>query len=242
MNPHFKIQQKGNSCLITGTSYKEYLDENATSQPYREYKYKDTATVYIIQSNKVDSSQNSIETFIVDHCSYLDELHHIFNIDGFYTIYQVIVPTLNCINNKFDNSYYEQFSDIFAYNEDTDTIQQFNGKKWNDVSPEIFTLDYCDPNYFISCQDMFMLANLWTCYVKLCQSLFESSLLKCKKSTSEDLTFRRDVVWMTINILGYYVKRDQLNEAQRLLEEVEGCNGLCKDIESIKQKGCGCGR
>jgi hypothetical protein len=60
---------------------------------------------------------------------------------------------------------------------------------------------------------MFMLANLWTCYVKLCQSLFESSLLKCKKSTSEDLTFRRDVVWMTINILGYYVKRDQLNEA-----------------------------
>ena len=47
---------------------------------------------------------------------------------------------------------------------------------------------------------------------------------------------------MTINVIKYYVELGQLMEAQRLLEELIKCGGICNDTQSPGKKSCGCSR
>ena len=46
---------------------------------------------------------------------------------------------------------------------------------------------------------------------------------------------------MTINIIKYYVEMTQLLEAQRLLEEVNFCGGMCNGQDVFEQQASGCG-
>jgi pentatricopeptide repeat protein len=50
---------------------------------------------------------------------------------------------------------------------------------------------------------------------------------------------------MTINVIKYYLDRGEYEEAERVLEEIIGCNGFCSNSNSnskSKKGGCGCGK
>lgn len=249
MNPIFHICQSEINCRITisGDSYDEglYLDEDSSLQPYNKFKYSDTATINIIQLNDVDES-GFLEGFIVDHSVYLDELHYKFDKDGFYTISHIILPTTECIERIYeeDPEFIEHYSAIYAINDNQ--IVKLIDYQWEEASfEELVERNTCDTTIFKTVKNMFSICHLWDCYVNICKELLKSDLSKCKNKNSdlESLTFNRDVVWMTINVLQYYISRDQLYEAERLLEEVNGCNGFCKESQNIiKRGGCGCGR
>jgi hypothetical protein len=53
------------------------------------------------------------------------------------------------------------------------------------------------------------------------------------------LILKRDLVWAALNVIQYMIDFNQLAEAQRLLERINGCNGLCSS-EDTGDKGCGC--
>ena len=53
------------------------------------------------------------------------------------------------------------------------------------------------------------------------------------------LDYKRDLVWAALNVIQYMIDSNQLAEAQRLLERINGCNGLCSN-EDTGDKGCGC--
>ena len=52
----------------------------------------------------------------------------------------------------------------------------------------------------------------------------------------------RDIVWMAINAIKYCIEQQQFFRAQKLLEHIETCWGICKDTNNINKsnKGCGC--
>jgi len=61
--------------------------------------------------------------------------------------------------------------------------------------------------------------------------------------------FRRDFVWITLNVINYLIEDKKLEEAEEILEEVQSCRGFCYGIESIpkslstkKSSTCGCNR
>ena len=254
MNPLFHIcQHDGCSITITGLSYDEglYLEETATVQPYDKFKYSDTTTIDAVVLNTVESTLEPeklviTDKFIIPHCAYLDEAHCKLNKDGYYTISHIILPTKAAIDRIIsdDSEFINQYNYVYA--EDNNSIIKLLNGKWVEASIEEIVLlnDNCNTTIFKSSKDLFSICHLWNCYVDICKELLSSNLNKCKKNPDvEDLIFNRDVIWMTINVLNYLPEKDQLYEAERILEEVKGCNGLCQESKRIKKKGgCGYGR
>jgi len=52
--------------------------------------------------------------------------------------------------------------------------------------------------------------------------------------------YKRDLLLSAINVITYLAEMEQFEEAERLLERISGCNGLC-DTTSSSSCGCGCG-
>lgn len=249
MNPIFNICQT-NDCHIniTGLSYEEglYLDEDSTIQPYDKFKYSDTATVNIIQLNDIEGT-GFLKGFIIDHSVYLDELHYRFDKDGFYTISHIILPTTECIERIYEQEpeFIDYYSVIYAIN--GDQIVKLRDNQWEKASFEELECNTSGikTTIFKSVKEIFSICHLWDCYTNIAKELLNTNLSKCKNKNAdlETLTFNRDVVWMTINVLQYYINRNQLYEAERILEEVNGCNGFCKESQNIiRRGGCGCGK
>jgi len=64
----------------------------------------------------------------------------------------------------------------------------------------------------------------------------------CNKPNSDSsLIYKRDLLWSAMNVIKYLVEMDQLEEAQRLLEEITACNGLCSSSQPEFTSNCGCG-
>lgn len=133
--------------------------------------------------------------------------------DGHYVIQVCKVPDYMYINDKFMSADQEL------------TIQDI-----------IDLFSYEQYNYFSICW-------LRQCFINICKSIFDSrASLDCNKvNINEDITYKRDLVWGAINVIQYLVEMEQYREAERILERITGCNGLCDNFDSKKGGGCGCG-
>lgn len=87
-------------------------------------------------------------------------------------------------------------------------------------------------------QEYFNICRLKKCYINLCQEIFDKRGSVNCNSTSVTDTYKRDLVWATINVIEYMVEMDQYSEAQRLLLRVTGCNGICDNYSN----NCSCGQ
>ena len=88
----------------------------------------------------------------------------------------------------------------------------------------------------------FSTCNLKKCFVKICQKIFDSKSTICgQENIDHSLIYKRDLIWSAINVIQYMAEMDQMEEAQRLLEEITSCNGLCPSSQK-NTSGCGCVR
>lgn len=103
-----------------------------------------------------------------------------------------------------------------------------------EVNPEAFGITKFTQNFFSVCY-------LRKCYISLCQKIFnDRGFDRCfNGKVSSQLIYKRDLVWAALNVIQYMIDSNQLAEAQRLLERINGCNGLCSS-EDTGEKGCGC--
>lgn len=166
--------------------------------------------------------------------------------DGHYFVYHIIVPTekwLDEIKSKYDISYILEFFGNFFYYYNN-TKKQFI-KVTKDSEEEISIENFYDINnssLFKCKSETFSICKLMKCFINYCKLVFEQQTNKCELKNST-LIYARDFVWMAINTIQYYIDLNMLSEAERLLDEIQGCNGFCEDnsFNIIKQdSGCGC--
>ena len=102
-----------------------------------------------------------------------------------------------------------------------------------ETNPEISQIEISYEHYFQIC-------HLRQCYIDICQKIFnQQASIRCDitNNIDKELIYKRDLIWSAINVIKYLVEQEQFAEAERLLEKISGCNGLCYHDES---KGCGC--
>lgn len=147
-------------------------------------------------------------------------------------------PTTSNNNYNYNNTnvplYY--FSDgVNFYKEDLQgNVTKVTEQELVEVNPD-------STNIYIQMQNFFSVCYLRKCYVSLCQKIFdERAFDRCfNNKVNSQLIYKRDLVWAALNVIQYMIDSNQIAEAQRLLERINGCNGLCSK-EDTGEKGCGC--
>lgn len=219
-----------------------YFDEDKhyPSNVITPLKKSDTNVLVLIYLNKY---QNDSE---LKYYSFSNTIPVTF--DGWFTLYYIVLPTKEWVeNNKklikqyYDTVYYIDGIDVVKYNPKTEhktIIADYSELVTISESPNIMN------NISITKEDGVSINYLQQCYINLCQKIFQSNRLSsCNKNNIDnDLTYKRDLVWMGINVVKYMVENTQLHEAQRIIELLHSCNGVCSDSNktTTSRNGCNC--
>ena len=171
--------------------------------------------VYVLQLNRTDEtiSQTLIREFVNQ------EIKFTIGQDGFYTLCKLKIPKDETLPYYFkDGKFYKGSEEI--------ELQELI-----ETNTEITGIDLTYYYYFQICK-------LRACYVALAQQVLdERAGTRCENTGIKDASvYKRDLVWSAINTMLYMAEIEQFEEAERLLERILGCNGLCDKEYS----NCGC--
>ena len=191
--------------------------------PIKGMSKDDCISIYVVQKNNSNTSRiiyyqtgNPGETFTLPAT------------DGYISFCHIVLPNLN-----FFNSHPGQFT---YYADETGKIYNQSGE----VDIQLI-LEVNDSTLIRHMHNFFSVFHLRKCYISLCQKIFNAHAFdRCfKNNVDSQLIYKRDLVWAALNVIQYMIDFNQLAEAQRLLERINGCNGLCSS-EDTGDKGCGC--
>lgn len=233
---------------------KGYLPDNSEAIVFNRFRYADTAAIDVLVHHRYDDNADIIteiaKSVFSEHTSKIESIEIPVQFDGWFTIYHLVLPTKEwldwAISKDADLSSY---TNGLYYIYDNKVYMYRNGPqpKYNEVD----LLALCEANTTLTSiskweQDHVSICGLRNCYLSLCKQIFKTrgfSTCWNKQSIDSDLIYRRDLAWMAINIITYMVEFGQLAEAERIIEQINGCNGLCKthDYGSVSSgSGCGC--
>lgn len=196
------------------------LDEHGDKVPLYAY-------VYILQLNKTNN-QHVTQSFVKLH---EDDIVLFSNKeDGYYTLCTIKLPLDSSQPYYYDSGFYKN-DPATGQSEETTIGEIINLNPNFENSSEEVHLDISYDSYFSVC-------HLRKCFIKMCQEIFNSrATIRCETRFKDSLTYNRDLVWAALNVIQYLVDFEQYGEAQRILERISGCNGLCKESEG---GDCGC--
>lgn len=252
MKPIVKICNTGTCELVitdlTQDSDEYVLETVEDASAYytnNKFKYSETCTINLIYKVGTTSDDELLANICTDHCLYLDEAHYALPSDGYYKIYHFILPTESWYESAGEKSLVVMVRDVFTCDPETGKIYKRTSR--NPVRDEQSVEDLIeqiglDTNTVSGAMfQQFSICQLYGCYIALCKPVFESKNYRCADKTGlSDVIFKRDFIWMTINIIKYYVEDGLFMEAQRLLEEVNYCGGFCNELPVRSESGCGC--
>lgn len=227
----------------------EYVPESiADAEVYyqkNKFKYSETNTINIIE--KITTSEDSIvKTIITDHSSKLDEAYYKLESDGYYVIHHFILPTTDWLDSELEKGSSILDGEMGIYVSDCENIYYYTkGQLITKEPSDLIAVNEESTTISKIIINRFSVGYLYDCYVSLCKQIFSAVNYKClNKGNLSDTYFKRDFLWMTINVIKYYVEINQLLEAQRLLEEINNCGGLCNggNVQTQSSSGCGCGK
>lgn len=232
----------------TSVDNKGYLPEDADVVVKDRFKYSDTISIDLLQHNKHDKAELQTPVF-TEHKDKVEKITLPVKFDGWFTVLHIVLPNREWFERElakekgsaislYNTVYFSDGSSIFKY---------FNGIETECTLSEIVERNTEDTTISRTCNNYVSICFLNKCYISLCQKILNSKGFKycseCsdKNDIDKDLIFRRDLVWMAINVIKYLVQFEQLAEAERIIERISGCNGLCKsEFTTISSGGCGC--
>lgn len=231
---------KETSCSIVITDLTQdsdqYIDESVIDTKVwhekNKFKYSETYTLNIICKHNTQEDK-VVSTVITDHCSYLDEEHLTLKEDGYYTINHIILPSIDIYDASINLDWYV-CDGISVY---TTCNGQFTELTFDKLATLVENNSIEGTTISGITLTQFFIGHLYECYVAKCQAVFKS-LSQCAKS---DIYYSRDLVWMAINVIKYYVEIGQLLAAQQLLETLNYCGEICSENMS-KTADCGCSK
>lgn len=217
----------------------EYIPEDVEEVllHYYNFKYSQTCTVNVLKS-VTSQGEELVNTFYSLHTTDSDSVRLILPHDGFYSVDHVVLPTidwLDAVRNEDLSEY------LFIYVTDGINVYKYHNEQLDKVDiEEVLQVNTERTTISISRFKVFNLNGLKHCYVEASKNLLNNAILRCK-SVDNELRFNRDFLWMTINVINYYLEWNQYTEAQIVLENLN-CSNLCpKDTDSYSSSNLGCG-
>lgn len=232
-----------NDCSIVIKDNTKYWTNNETAKG--EFKYSDSVSIDVINLNKV--SENIVKDYkITIHRSQNESILIPIKFDGWFTIKHIVIPNKEWFDRelaKQTNSALGLYS--IVYYADAKTIYKYvDGQSYAIPLEEILEINPVNTTISITSKDYVSICFLTKCYINLCQQIFENrGFTQCwnKNNIDSELIYKRDLVWMAINVIKYMVECSQLCEVERIIELLHSCNGVCGD-KKIRSNGneCGC--
>lgn len=184
--------------------------------------------IYIAQLNKSD---NEVITATKIKFESTDKITFKFKEDGFFTICRIRIHNGEIQDDGFfydDKKFYRITSGEIKECELQDIVDA------NDATDDSIELHY--EGFFSTCR-------LRKCFITLCKKILESGVFnnRCASANiDKDLVYQRDLVWSVYNTIQYLIDFGQYMEAQRLIERVNACPGICHGVDEKNGGGCGC--
>lgn len=237
-----------NSCKLVVEDKTEYLKETFSGVLEGKFKYSDTASVIILQHNKAKETVTKAVQY-EDHTAKYFEIP--IDFDGWFSVDYIVLPTRKWFEiekAKTEGSALNLYKVVYFI--DGENIYKYlNGKETQVPIDEVLLVNPVDMPVFKVTKDYISICFLWKCYINLCQQIFNSrGFSSCwnKNTIDSELVYKRDLVWMAINVIKYLTKlhsecNPTLSEVERIIELISGCNGLCTSSSTTqKTSGCGC--
>lgn len=250
MNPIFSISSVNDRKLkIFGRTYEdgqylpENMDENSLEGYYMQniFRYSDTYTLNIIQYHSIEEDKivgvvcNKHDTVFCDLCEYN------INKDGHYTIYHIILPTIQWFEVELEK---EQniLNEAQCYVTDGCSIYYYNGEELILQELEAFVeINTNGTTISLASKEIFNIAYLYECYISKCkQSQKESCSNKCQDDLDDNLIYIRDLIWITLSVIRYLTELNKYDEAQKILKLIHKCNYICNIQIKNNKSNCNC--
>lgn len=216
-----------------------YLPESSVLTPRNRYKYSDTVSVQVFTYNKVDSTKNEVYTEIYSHENTTQS--NTFQHDGYVIYSYIVIPTKQWVNNNLANLsdyvagvYYSDGVSLFKWNLDTQTEEEVT------IQEILSVINLTDSTISRVDFDIVVICNLKNCYLHYCMNIINDKIVTCySKDQNRDLLYKRDLVWMALNVIDFLAEKQAFMAAQELIERLFNCTGLCISKE-ILGNDCGC--
>ena len=219
----------------------EYIPEEQEDglTRYFNFKYSQTCTIDILKQIKV-KGEKLINVLYFSHEQESDSQRLPLPEDGYYSIYHLVLPTLQWLEIVKD----EDLSEYnMIYVTDGSNIYRYQNGQLIFVDPmEVIEVNPYNTTISISNFQAFSIDRLKHCYASASKQIMDNYVGKCA-SVDSTLKFNRDFLWMTINVITYYLEWGKYSEAQIILEDL-GCHKFCPDVTPFKNEhvSCGCKR
>ena len=234
------------SCKVIIQDQSEYLPESFVGTVKNKFKYSDTVSIDVLQHNKVKETIYRDPTYTIHETNEFVQIPVKF--DGWFTVNHVVLPSDKWFEREKQKAegsalglysivYYSDGNNIYKYV--GGNIVQTTINEVLEVNPTNTTISKTDKDYVSICF-------LRKCYINLCKQIFnERGFSPCwnKNAVDSELVYKRDLAWMAINVIKYLTECEQLSEVERIIETLQGCNGLCTPSNiTSKTSGCGCSK
>lgn len=229
------------NCQIQVSDTSTYLDEGFSGTVKGKFKFSETVTIDVLQHNKSTGAEYRDPVFTTHDT--LKSVTVPIEFDGWFDAVHIVLPSAEWFDRESSKS---EGSALNLYNlvyfSDGKNIYKYIGGKVTQVSiNDIAQVNTVDTTISRTSKEFVSICLLKKCFANICQQIFNSREFSSCKSNNVDseLTYKRDLVWMAINIIKYLTECEQLAEAERIIEVMQSCNGVCNN-QTISTNGCGC--
>lgn len=260
MNLKINVTAGDDCSVIVEDLLDDYLPEAYTGFSASQLRWSDSASVAVLISRKSSGDEVQTPIFFEHDDSQLINIPVKF--DGWFVINYIVLPTKDWVYRWDAYWSVPEFKDGLYFVDGQSLKKIVNGVEESAELSEIISNGYGTNTEGTTihrlCNSYFSVCFLSQCYTDLAKRIFEArGFSRCDTSDKIDseLIYRKDLAWMTLNVIQYMVSGElhgyygcetitsddaALEEAQRIIERVSGCNGICRGTSKAKSKGCGC--
>ena len=228
-------------CKIVVQDVSTYLAEDFSGIVKGKFKYSDTISIDVLQHNQ------TLKTIYTKHDT-LKSIDIPIGFDGQFSLVHLVIPNIEWFNKELEKTEGSALGlyDIVYFSDGIDIYKYINGETSQVTIDDILEINTVNTTISRISRDFVSICFLKKCYINLCQQIFnDRGISKCwnKNKVNSELIYKRDLVWMAINVVKYLTQCEQLAEVERLVEIINGCNGLCSQSNSSQNSNeCGCSK
>ena len=234
------------SCKIIVSDISTYLAEDFSGTVKGKFKYSDTVSIDVLQHNK--TTETVYRDPIYTKHDTLQPINIPVEFDGWFDVIHLVLPSIEWFNREIDKSEGSALGlyDLVYFSDGIDIYKYLDGNVSQVTINEVLEVNPINTTISKTNRDYVSICFLRKCYINLCQQIFEDrGFSRCwnKNKVDSELIYKRDLVWMAINVIKYLTECEQLAEVERIIETIQGCNGLCVSSNlASKTNGCGCSK
>ena len=228
-------------CKIVVQDVSTYLAEDFSGIVKGKFKYSDTISIDVLQHNQ------TLKTIYTKHDT-LKSIDIPIGFDGLFSLVHLVIPNIEWFNKELEKTEGSALGlyDIVYFSDGIDIYKYINGETSQVTIDDILEINTVNTTISRISRDFVSICFLRKCYINLCQQIFnDRGISKCwnKNKVNSELIYKRDLVWMAINVVKYLTQCEQLAEADRVIKTIQGCNGLCVSTNLTNNtNGCGCSK